>query len=40
MNNKQKGLVAVFLFLFLFSGGWYANEWNKRMIHEKRIRPT
>ncbi|TWI56365.1 hypothetical protein [Halalkalibacter nanhaiisediminis] len=35
MNNKQKGIVTVGIFLFLFSGGWYANEWNKRMIHEK-----
>ncbi|MFC0557978.1 hypothetical protein [Halalkalibacter alkalisediminis] len=37
MNNKQKGLAAVSIFLVLFSGGWYANEFNKRTIHEKGL---
>ncbi|WP_227934883.1 hypothetical protein [Alkalihalobacillus deserti] len=37
MNNKQKGLAAVSIFLVLFSGGWYANEFNNRTIHEKGL---
>lgn len=37
MNNRQKGIAAVSIFLLLFSGGWYANDWNKRMIHEKGL---
>ncbi|MCL7746890.1 hypothetical protein [Halalkalibacter alkaliphilus] len=37
MNNKQKGLAAVCIFLVLFSGGWYANEFNNRTIHEKGL---
>ncbi|GAE33331.1 hypothetical protein [Halalkalibacter akibai] len=37
MNNKQKGLAAISIFLVLFSGGWYANEFNKRTIHEKGL---
>jgi hypothetical protein len=37
MNNKQKGLAAISIFLVLFSGGWYANEFNKRTIQEKGL---
>lgn len=37
MNNKQKGLTAASIFLFLCFSGWYANEWNKRMIHDKGL---
>ncbi|ARK29287.1 hypothetical protein [Halalkalibacter krulwichiae] len=37
MNNKQKGLAGICIFLILFSGGWYANEFNNRTIHEKGL---
>ncbi|KHF41936.1 hypothetical protein [Halalkalibacter okhensis] len=37
MTNKQKGLTAICIFLVLFSGGWYANEFNNRTIHEKGL---
>ncbi|WP_088102554.1 hypothetical protein [Halalkalibacter urbisdiaboli] len=35
MNKKQKILASISLFLVLFSGAWYANDYNQRTIHSK-----
>ncbi|WP_332690795.1 hypothetical protein [Halalkalibacter lacteus] len=37
MTKKKKGLVSIGIFIFLFAGGWYANDFNNRTIHEKGL---
>ncbi|WP_062049982.1 hypothetical protein [Bacillus sp. JCM 19034] len=37
MSKRQKCLAAVSIFLVLFSGGWYAHEYNERQIHLKGL---
>ncbi|MBP3951342.1 hypothetical protein [Bacillus suaedae] len=37
MKNRHKGLIAISIFLVLFSGGWVANEFNNHRVHEKGL---
>lgn len=37
MSKRQKCLSAICIFLVLFSGGWYANEYNLQTIHKKGL---
>ena len=35
LTKKQKGFLSIGVFLVLFSGAWYASEFNQRTIHSK-----
>ncbi|WP_100406717.1 hypothetical protein [Bacillus solitudinis] len=35
MRTREKALASISIFLVLFSGAWYANEFNQRTIHSK-----